>query len=443
MTRKPTPAGRLSPDEAFARAQAAHRAGRLDEAEALCRGLLEIAPGHPDVLHLLGVLRGQQGRPDEALELIGRAVDSMPRVAAFQFNLGNVQLQLKRWQDAASSFGRALEIDPGNGEAAFNLGFALSKQGRRADAVPAFRRAVAANPGDQAAAAELAGCLGELGEVDEALAVQGRVLARAPEVAGYWANLGLLRLRRREWDVAVEAFDEALAREPWHVPALANKGVALFEAGRDEDAARLIDLDGLIELGELPLPPGAGRQVLADALAGHSSRVWQPSDTTTRDGAQTGNLIDDPDPVIRAFISAYVETIEAFVRSRTPDPGRPFLARIPASWRYSIWATILERDGHQAPHLHPAGWLSGVCYLEVPDAVMSAENDAQQGWIEFGAPGYGIEPVRPPVARRIRPEPGKLVLFPSYFFHRTIPLAGGQRRISVAFDLIPTAWRED
>jgi uncharacterized protein (TIGR02466 family) len=130
------------------------------------------------------------------------------------------------------------------------------------------------------------------------------------------------------------------------------------------------------------------------------------------------------------------------VKSTVSDKTHPFLARIPAKWTYSIWATILYQNGHQAPHLHPAGWLSGVYYLEVPEHVLSAENEDQKGWIEFGAPGYGIEPVRPPVVKRIRPEPGNLVLFPSYFFHRTIPLADDNRRISIAFDLIPSSWRE-
>ncbi len=36
----------------------------------------------------------------------------------------------------------------------------------------------------------------------------------------------------------------------------------------------------------------------------------------------------------------------------------------------------------------------------------------------------------------IRPETGLLVLFPSFFWHRTIPFQGGGKRISIAFDLI-------
>ncbi len=40
--------------------------------------------------------------------------------------------------------------------------------------------------------------------------------------------------------------------------------------------------------------------------------------------------------------------------------------------------------------------------------------------------------------KRIMPQPGMLVLFPAYFYHRTIPFAGKGRRISIAYDAKPT-----
>ena len=42
-----------------------------------------------------------------------------------------------------------------------------------------------------------------------------------------------------------------------------------------------------------------------------------------------------------------------------------------------------------------------------------------------------------PNVETIRPEEGMLVLFPSYFYHRTIPFESAQQRICIAFDAIP------
>jgi hypothetical protein len=63
--------------------------------------------------------------------------------------------------------------------------------------------------------------------------------------------------------------------------------------------------------------------------------------------------------------------------------------------------------------------------------------DAQAGWIEFGAPPANIGHRRPHETRRVKPEPGCMLLFPSYVYHRTIPFEGGEDRISFAFDVVP------
>jgi hypothetical protein len=74
----------------------------------------------------------------------------------------------------------------------------------------------------------------------------------------------------------------------------------------------------------------------------------------------------------------------------------------------------------------------------VPETITDPTNEAQSGWIEFSAPGYGITPVHPTIIRRIMPEPSKLIFFLSYLFHRTAPLSGTARRVSISFDVIPT-----
>lgn len=39
--------------------------------------------------------------------------------------------------------------------------------------------------------------------------------------------------------------------------------------------------------------------------------------------------------------------------------------------------------------------------------------------------------------RKIQPVAGMMLLFPSYFWHRTIPFDSAQERLSIAFDLTP------
>jgi len=100
-----------------------------------------------------------------------------------------------------------------------------------------------------------------------------------------------------------------------------------------------------------------------------------------------------------------------------------------------MWCVVLERGGHQIPHIHPASWLSGVYYPQVPEGIATGEGPA--GWLEFGPPDRDFPSRLTPPVHRIRPEEGLVVIFPSYLYHHTIPFDQGGTRISVAFDVVP------
>ena len=84
--------------------------------------------------------------------------------------------------------------------------------------------------------------------------------------------------------------------------------------------------------------------------------------------------------------------------------------------------------------MHPKGWISSALYIAVPDEVAGATDDA--GYIQFGAPEDKLG-LNLPSVRTVKPEVGKLVLFPSYMWHGTVPFESSQSRITVAFDIVP------
>ena len=91
-------------------------------------------------------------------------------------------------------------------------------------------------------------------------------------------------------------------------------------------------------------------------------------------------------------------------------------------------------QGHQVAHIHPA-WLSGCYYARVPELVASSQ-EAHAGWIEFGRPGVQIPYTVEPEIRSYQPKEGLVVLFPSYFYHHTVPYESDAERISIAFDVL-------
>ena len=98
-----------------------HQKGKLAEAERLCLEILKIKPGHSDAQHMLGILRYQQGRNTEALELIAAALLTNPHAAGALLNFGNVLKALQRHEEALASYDKALAIKPDYAEALHDL----------------------------------------------------------------------------------------------------------------------------------------------------------------------------------------------------------------------------------------------------------------------------------------------------------------------------------
>ncbi|WP_245986922.1 tetratricopeptide repeat protein [Azospirillum thermophilum] len=128
-------------EQSLAVATEHHRAGRTAEAERLYREVLTLSPGHPDALHLLGVLALQSGRAEEAADLIGQAAAGDPGSTLFHANLGHALHAAGRTREAALSFARALTQLTNQGESWSTMG-ALAGLIRRYD--DETRRAAAA-----------------------------------------------------------------------------------------------------------------------------------------------------------------------------------------------------------------------------------------------------------------------------------------------------------
>src|SRR5690606_29232084 len=135
-----------------------------------------------------------------------------------------------------------------------------------------------------------------------------------------------------------------------------------------------------------------------------------------------------------AMVRHVVDERLAAVRADPALRGHPWTRTLPTRWRLQAWCTILESGGRQTPHIHPAGRLSGVYYLDAGNPVDSA------GALVFGQPPDDVPAAASPRLHSVVPRAGYACCFPSYFFHHTEPFRGNQgTRISLAFDVLPLA----
>ena len=150
----------------------------------------------------------------------------------------------------------------------------------------------------------------------------------------------------------------------------------------------------------------------------------------------SGELLIDPKGPVADFEQLILQAVEDYMSALPQDAGDSFSQGRPQRWYLNVWSVVLGAAGYQKPHIHPSAWLSGVYYVRVPD-VVAEDPDRQAGWIEFGQPSERLAIAQPPAVHCLQPRPGLMVLFPSYFYHRTVPFESGEQRISIAFDVLP------
>ena len=214
-----------------------HRAGRLGEAMAQYRRVLDLSPRHPDALHMLGVIALQSGQTETAIQHIQRALEIAPQLAQAHHNLGFALRAAKRLDDALAAFRRAVELKPDYADAHNSIGTLLVEDPARLDeAEAAFRRLLALAPDNAAAHNNLGVALHRQGRHDEAAAAVGRALELEPDYAQAHNSLGLILSAQGRGGQAVAALQRALQIAPDDPAALNNLGLAIKEQG-DQEAA--------------------------------------------------------------------------------------------------------------------------------------------------------------------------------------------------------------
>ena len=114
----------------FEQGLAAHRAGRLTQAESVYRQVLRADAGNFPALHMLGFLKGQQGRYDEAITLLNKAVKKNPADLTALGHYAHALMAAQRLDEALDAYDRLLAAQPAHFEALYNRGVILSQQQR-------------------------------------------------------------------------------------------------------------------------------------------------------------------------------------------------------------------------------------------------------------------------------------------------------------------------
>jgi protein O-GlcNAc transferase len=229
-------------NELLKSALSAHRSGRIVEAEALYTNVLSIYPDHCDAKHYLGILRAQQGRNEEALTLIGAALDQSPSSGHYHLNYSNVLFALGRHAEAMAGYDKALSISPTSADARNNRGNLLLELKRYQEALQDYDKALLLKSQDAITLNNRATALIALRRPEAALIDIGKALELRPDFVEALNNRGNALKDLRRYELALSSYDRAIELRPNYFKALSNRGLVYFELARFEDALASMDV---------------------------------------------------------------------------------------------------------------------------------------------------------------------------------------------------------
>lgn len=254
------------------------RLGRLQDAEAVYRRVLQQAPGDSEALLNLGVVLQLQERHEEAILAYDRAIAAEPNLPRAFGNRGNALLALGRKDEALTSLDQAVRLDSAYPWAFVNRAMTLRGLERYEEALADARQAIAL-ASDLAEAHHVMGnVLLDLKKPQDAVACLDRSLALRPRHAITLTNRGVALHALRREEEALSSCDEALHISPDLAEAHAARGDALFALGQSQEAITAYSRALSLQPENVPAFISRGTVLrclgrLEDALADHNRAI--------------------------------------------------------------------------------------------------------------------------------------------------------------------------
>lgn len=382
----------------------------------------------------------EAGRVEHADELYGKALAEDPTHREALKALTRLAIEYRGGEGAFAHYEKAARERPAQPKSWLDWAMALIMNRQTEEAKAVAERGLAANPDNRELLTVRSYAGGLVGDAPAALVELEALLVARPGDPALASAIPPIALRAGRPERAAELLERQVNANPgdqvsWSLLSLAWRLVG------DPREDWLCAYDRLVMVTTVPSADGsrnpedyaAEMAAVLDPL--HVTRA-APGDQTLRGGTQTsGPLFARPDPAIQQFRDAVRMAAERAVAELPDDPTHPFLSRKSPHFGFSgSWSVRLAAGGHHVSHVHPQGWMSSAYYARLPAGDDQARR-GHEGWIQFGVPPEHLGLSLPP-RRIVEPGPGKLVLFPSYMWHGTIPFGSGDR-LTAAFDYQP------
>ena len=309
------------------------RAGRVDEALAFFKNVLESSPNDVAALNMVGAILCIKDEPESSIAYFERALEHSPNFVPARKNLAIAEFDLGRFQSAEENLGKLLAEPEAREQASLFLGMISSESGRHGEAVRMLEDAGALVSSQPRAQVAYARSLQRTGRADTAMQLLADLRERGDLTGPDLVDVAQVSLAAGLFEEALAALQRAEAMDPT-LEGLGSKRVTvLVAAGRDEEAL------GLARnlAARAPSAPVLSRLAELEERAGDLDAAIM---------ALRKSIQVDP-----ANEEGYIELSEFCVRYRNPELALEILdlglRRMPASYRLSVQKGITLGQGQR------------------------------------------------------------------------------------------------
>ena len=440
------------------------KTNRRKAAEGSYRRAIAVKPDYSMAYCNLGVVLHDCGSFAQAETFYQRAIALKPDYFEAYCNLGITLQEMGRPSEAEACHLKALSIEPNYAQAWANLAITLTELGRLNEAEKVCRQAVALDPNLIEAHNSLGNILEEQDKVPEAIECYSQAIMLRSNFVPALMNRWQLLFDAGDFDAALSDVDRCQTGT-----ARACSLETLYKLGRIEEIYERIELfsptdehnirmaafssfvswlkekhtahkfcrDPLsfVYVSNISTHMAENSHFISELLGDLSKTQtsWEPRKKSTVNGYQTQQHINlfagKGDKV--ALLKSIILTELDLYRAKYSGESCSYIEKWPHTKDLFGWQVVLKKGGYQTTHIHPAGWVSGVIYLQVVQSPRKSE-----GAIEFSLNSRNYSHPKAPKLLH-QPKLGDIVLFPSSLHHRTIPFTTDTDRIVISFDLRP------
>jgi tetratricopeptide (TPR) repeat protein len=413
---------------------------RYDDAAAALNQAVTLRPDSHEAFAALGNVLQHAGRHDESLAAYSKAVEAKPDYLPAHYDFNSLAWTLGRRDLCFKSYAYARQRLPKSPELFLGEAEIRIKMGQYDTAERLLRQAYEIAPERSDIVDALARSTSNQKKFDESYRYFEEAIGQNPQSVRYRQGYAAALLTGGQPKEALRVLEEARLLKPFNQLTLGGMTLAYRELG-DSRYDALVDVEKFVRVYEVPLPAGFNdiksfNRSLAPVLESLHTRTTEPFDQTLRGGTQTfGYLFQREEKVIQLVRDSIEACVRQYIAELDDSAEHPLLMRKTNDFTFSgSWSCRLKSSGFHTNHVHPMGWISSAYYVDVPDVV---DGEAEkQGWLKFGESNMSLGDLDRP-ARHVKPSVGRLALFPSYFWHGTVPFTSSHNRLTIAFDVVP------